>query len=127
MTDPNGWPDASKPGVPMNPERDGWHWLRSPRDFVRPCLWNPIGKTWLERGSVESMNNAGWRYLGPCLTPQEVAAREQAAAVEMREAVRAWIADRRKEMSKRGVVGGHQAMELALLEEALDGEKESKP
>jgi hypothetical protein len=26
------------------------------------------------------------RYLGPCLTPQEVAAREQAAAVAMREA-----------------------------------------
>lgn len=23
------WPDVTRPGVPLNPERDGWHWLLS--------------------------------------------------------------------------------------------------
>jgi hypothetical protein len=82
--DPSGWPDPARPGVPLNPERDGWHWLKSPRAFVRPCLWNPRTKTWLERGSVEDMNRAGWCYLGPCPIPDEVAAREAAAELRGR-------------------------------------------
>jgi hypothetical protein len=27
MTTTNGWPGV--PGVPLNPERDGWHWLKT--------------------------------------------------------------------------------------------------
>lgn len=77
MTDPNGWPDPSRPGVPMNPEQDGWHWLHHPEDlrrFVQP--WNaelggwPSGALYSPQGVVE----LGFCYLGPCLTPAEVAA-----------------------------------------------------
>ena len=27
--DLNGWPDAAHLGVPLNSERDGWHWVRT--------------------------------------------------------------------------------------------------
>lgn len=90
--DPNGWPDASKPGRPLNPERDGWHWLCVAVGIGAPypMLWSADGKAW-DTGD-------GWvfctdpalterrRYLGPCLLPEEVAAREAAAAEAMRDA-----------------------------------------
>lgn len=88
MADAHGWPDASKPGRPLNPERDGWHWLCAAVGIGAPypMLWSADGKAW-DTGD-------GWvfctdpalterkRYLGPCLLPEEVAAREAAAAAE---------------------------------------------
>jgi hypothetical protein len=82
--DPNGWPDASKPGVPLNPERDGWHWLlwKGGAQPV-PLRWNTgLGGGWSSYSTDGTA--ARYLYLGPCLTPAEVAAREQAAAVAMR-------------------------------------------
>jgi hypothetical protein len=83
MSDNNGW--AGKPGVPLNPEVDGPHWLKDPdsdRQFV-----------------VDWAANRGWRsifthdaiaahmcYLAPCLTPAEVGARIAAAHKE-------WLAE----------------------------------
>ncbi len=93
MTDPNGWPDARKPGVPTNPERDGWHWV-SVTNFENEsadvaALWEG-GEWWMLEapdGYVpQHFAELCVRYLGPCLTPAEVAAREQAAAEAMREA-----------------------------------------
>lgn len=75
-------------GRPQNPERDGWHWLESPRKFVRPCLWNPVSKTWLERGSVEDMRRAGWRYIAPCPAPDALARLLAEAEARGREAER---------------------------------------
>jgi len=101
-TTPGGWPDASKPGVPMHPERDGVHWLQitSPEDSVM------IAATW-EAGlwsypsvdqdyAPEELARLGdaVRYIGPCHTPAEVAAlvaaarREGEAAAPVIEAAR---------------------------------------
>jgi hypothetical protein len=82
MSDNNGWP--GKPGVPLNPERDGWHWVKTGHGL---SLW-----LW-EENSESIMWDYGWEtadgllsaanfaamepciYLGPCLTPGEVDAR----------------------------------------------------
>jgi hypothetical protein len=102
MTAPTGWPDASKPGVPLNPERAGWHWLANingaPSEMF--CLhWTDdrldAGDFRWDQGEADVYEEDAalfWRYLGPCLTPQDVAARVEAAAVAMREACEAFAA-----------------------------------
>jgi hypothetical protein len=94
---PNGWPDPDKPGVPLNPERDGYHWILG---------WNatPFVAEWMADRDAEfggcygwydggddppGVVAQGWTYLGPCLTPAEVAAREAAAFRRGAEAMRA--------------------------------------
>ena len=71
----NGW--AGKPGVPMNPERDGWHW--GERDGgLEPRFWSSGQQLWAgSRNSWISpkMLSALFGYAGPCLTPAEVEAR----------------------------------------------------
>jgi hypothetical protein len=88
MTDPNGWPDASKPGYPANPERDGWHWVQWPRGGDLTCQWWRVtlsgARGWAEWGNGHVA--AQYRYLGPCHTPAEVAALAEAARREEREA-----------------------------------------
>jgi hypothetical protein len=83
MTDQNGWPDASKPGYPLNPDRDGWHWVDRPMHGVLPMQWLEIaGGGWVGKHTCLTAleaTKAGWRYVGPCLTPAEVAARIEAA------------------------------------------------
>jgi len=83
MTNPNNWPDPAKPGVPLNPERDGWHWLHHPEDLrAFPCVWDASIAAWCsgEAHSPRGIVELRYQYLGPCLTPAEVAAREQAAS-----------------------------------------------
>ena len=86
-------------GRPQNPERGGWHWVWMP-DCAghRPavpiwwtnCSWeHPLVECGhpLFDGLMDPADApADWRYLGPCLAPDEVAAREAAAAEAMREA-----------------------------------------
>jgi hypothetical protein len=63
----SNWPDPDKPGVPLNPEVDGFHWLGNAA-FV-----------WASRFGNWALNGAGFppeffattAYLGPCLTPAE--------------------------------------------------------
>ena len=90
MTDTNGWPDPSKPGVPMNPERDGWHWVDRPMHGVLPMQWLEIaGGGWVGKHTCLTAleaTKAGWLYVGPCHTPAEVAALIEAARREEREA-----------------------------------------
>lgn len=90
---PGGWPDAARPGVPQNSERDGWHWLHHPEDLRHvPTPWDAAHAAWCSGGmhSPQGVVDLGYRYLGPCLTPAEVAAREAAAALAMREAIVGW-------------------------------------
>jgi len=84
MTENNGWP--GKPGVPLNPERDGWHWLMCPlKHDLFPRFWRAAGEAhncrwtakWLY--SRNDWNPKECTYLGPCLTPAEVDARAQQA------------------------------------------------
>jgi hypothetical protein len=80
MTNNNGWPD--KPGVPLNPERDGWHWLVCPlKHDVFPRFWRAAGEAqncrwtakWLY--SRNDWNPKKCTYLGPALTPAELESR----------------------------------------------------
>jgi hypothetical protein len=79
------WPDPARPGWPLHPERPGKHWLRSPGGEIYLSVWyvtaNPNHSFW-EKGpgwsSPEANARSGWTYLGPALTPDEVAKREDA-------------------------------------------------
>jgi hypothetical protein len=88
------WPDPARPGVPLNPERDGWHWIKpkiSPKRGIqlidesasRPMPWNivsPLSHKPAWNGVMEPEHAANaWQYLGPCLTPAEVDARVKEA------------------------------------------------
>lgn len=86
-TNPNGWPDAARPGVPQNPERDGRHWLGDDRN-PQPVLWLAEFASWADGTmySPQSVVDLGFGYLGPCLTPSEVAALVEAARRDEREA-----------------------------------------
>lgn len=105
MTDPNGWPE--RPGVPLNPERPGAHALKDRGGTVAVMLWRDpwwhSSTGWAIKPA--EMAAAFWRYLGPCLTPAEVAARvaearaqgEHDALLERPDAntVNAWLAEAR--------------------------------
>lgn len=81
MTDTNnGWPD--KPGVPMNSEKDGWHWLRSSNGELIAAKYFaanengwPEWPTWIGGQSPEIARTARFHaYIGPCLTPDQATA-----------------------------------------------------
>lgn len=74
MADPNGWPDASKPGYPPNPHEDGWYWIDK-GDYVVPMHWLNGANTWFGPASVASHKTAvkrNWRYLGPVYTQTDM-------------------------------------------------------
>jgi hypothetical protein len=87
----DSWPDPERPGVPLNPEKDGWHWLKESGDDPTPYYWCPGFNNWHLRGDDDY--GGGWKtpeftsryysYVGPCLTPVEVF--EFASSVAMRE------------------------------------------
>lgn len=80
----NGWPDPARPGVPVNAEKAGWHWVQRIDDgFERPLsvlLWTDdwngwMGFAWDAMGyQPDEKFGQDFRYLGPCLTPDEVEA-----------------------------------------------------
>ncbi|MFN7611631.1 MAG: hypothetical protein ACK5QX_11980 [bacterium] len=79
MTANNGWP--GKPGVPLNPEKDDWHWLRTPDGELVPYNWRPEGECewgrWASAWIYDKEDD--WppeecTYLGPVLTPDEATA-----------------------------------------------------
>ena len=79
MTTTNGWP--GKPGVPLNPEQDGWHWLSAMYydDPIGPpvaCFWEAKLERWprLQDKPGNYPVSRGFCYLNPCLTPEEAAA-----------------------------------------------------
>lgn len=87
MTDAPGWPARS--GVPLNPERDGWHWLVPSINHALPpgaYRWHApprpdvIGQ-W-DAGYPQDVVRRGYDYLGPCLTPNEHASALAAQAEE---------------------------------------------
>ena len=107
MTDTtNGWP--GKPGVPLNPEKDKFHWLiRKNEQWPEAWRWNPGADGWCaEYAAAEGIGSwaesegdgqpegmAKWyRYLGPCLTPDGTAALQARVAELEAETKKAkWI------------------------------------
>ncbi len=101
----SAWPNPDKPGFPLNPERDGWHWLMSLEEKeARPYSWTAGGEDivgqyqsmwWGTKWSLpDLLAKDGWRYLGPCHTPADLAAARAEGAEAMREAIRTSIRDR---------------------------------
>lgn len=79
-------------GLPENPEMDGWHWLQDSRDFPIPARWVAELHGWADSGihSPQGIIELGFHYLGPCITPADLAAaiqaeREACAAVAKNE------------------------------------------
>ena len=78
----NGWP--GKPGVPINPEKDGWHWLYNKRldrerDFKECVFWSGVGEFWQMMGAEECFSPRDlvvreWRYFGPVLSHDQATA-----------------------------------------------------
>ena len=67
------WLDPARPGWPLNPEKDGWHWVEN--KFTgdrRAALWL-TDLHWGLRVPTHEMAEA-CIYLGPVLTPEEEAA-----------------------------------------------------
>jgi hypothetical protein len=81
MTATNGWP--GEPGVPLNPEKEGWHWVHR-RGWTKPMVWwpsknSPLGGWW-EGGLSKPHEIAEMTYLGPCLTPDQATALQSRVA-----------------------------------------------
>ena len=109
MTDNNGWP--GKPGVPLNQERDGWHWLKTPDENDVPYEWRGSGEC--ERGrwpaywvpvDADDWQPAECTYLGPCLTPAEVEARIATARKDGMKDAAKWHEVRSMELSGKARV-----------------------
>jgi hypothetical protein len=107
MTDAS-WPDVARPGVPLNPERDGAHRLAFPNaehDWIWRAGPSPFWVTHTGRLVVDyEMPSFRACYLGPCLTPAEVVVQVAAARREGIEIARTELArlDKRSPRSKDG-------------------------
>jgi len=80
MTDTtNGWP--GKPGVPLNPEKDGWHWVRR-IDEKQAHIQRWIGgQFWLSPSfGGPKTDMANYEYLGPVLSHDEATALQKRVA-----------------------------------------------
>ena len=147
MTDttPGGWHDAARPGYPAKPERDGEHMIEWTDEHGRvwrevwkwradskPAVWQrpnftggPYG---YEPKHLTAPIYAGLRYLGPCHTPAEVAAREQAAVTAYANAldIPALVeAARREEREACEAVVSHRAKMARNMQETARGKEEA--
>ncbi|OUJ06617.1 hypothetical protein [Acetobacter malorum] len=75
------WPNPERPGVPMFPERDGWHWLSNrPNDDPFPAEWShedycnaETEWSWdMGEEREDAYEMKGLYYHGPCLTPTQI-------------------------------------------------------
>ena len=79
-----GWPTASRPGVPLRPECEGFHWLRPRLDIAaktphlgdnttpHPQLWGAEEQGWIVHGEVWSPERMARteHYVRPCPWPE---------------------------------------------------------
>lgn len=106
MTANNDWP--GKPGVPMNPERDGWHWLETPDGERAPYEWRSAGECergrwpsyWVSQGE-DCWEAPACKYLGPVLTPDEATALQKRVA-ELEVLTRAKVTEIERAHSHEG-------------------------
>ena len=112
------WP-TDRPGVPLNPERDGWHWLRTPDDQTAPYEWRTAGEC--ERGrwpshwvsGVDEWKGTDCAYLGPCPTPDDLDAAVQAERVRAAKMLDDAASRHRTSAVKPSSIVESQAHELA--------------
>lgn len=77
MSTPTNWPDPKRPGVPLFPERDGWHAIGLTIKQVK--WWDAANKYWwdFERRYYLTLDEVAFRvpgygYIGPVLTPAQI-------------------------------------------------------
>ena len=133
----NGWP--GKPGVPRDPEKDGWHWLiRKNEQWPEVWRWNPGADGWCaEYAAAEGIGSwaesegdgqpegiAKWySYRGPCLTPNEATALQaRVAELEKENEIMADLID----VIGNAFNNAGQTIftEIAKARAALEGKKE---
>ena len=70
----SSWPDPDKPGYPVDPETNGWHWLENSKKLACPWMWFADLQEWghVEGDLISSEFMSNAKYLGPALTPAEV-------------------------------------------------------
>lgn len=126
MTDTtNGWP--GKPGVPLNPERAGWHWLKGAASLSkpRPYVWGVFlgSGRWADERLNDPVILAEMEYIRPAvphgLTPEEATAL-QARVAELEGALRQIEYLDRSQI--RGLPRRVSIQEIALA--ALEGKKD---
>jgi hypothetical protein len=134
MTDiTNGWP--GKPGVPLNPKEDEPHWLSWRDEKPRAVEWDSQSLAPVEDedkqgfwrfgdlyGTPEQVAADGWRYLGPCLTPDEAAALQK-RVVELEGAQGRLILSFRLNLLRLNPRLSHETISKAI-EVALTGGKD---
>ena len=122
MTDTtNGWPGEH--GVPMNPEKDGWHWVRR-IDEKQAHIQRWIGgQFWLSPSfGGPKTDMANYEYLGPVLTPDEATAL-QARVAELEGAQGRLILSFRLNILRLNPKLSHETISKAI-EVALTGGKD---
>lgn len=65
MTTPGNWPDPERAGVPMFPERDGFH-------IIGRLAWKWHAASELWDGVANPDEFGTFYYVGPCLTPAQI-------------------------------------------------------
>lgn len=89
----SNWPDPARFGVPLNPDRSGWHWLKGlgslskPRPFFWEVFLGP--GQWADQRLDDPVILAEMEYLGPVATPAEIAAKD-ARIAELKAALRVY-------------------------------------
>jgi hypothetical protein len=104
-------------------DRDGSHWISA---FIGPVFWDAEYFKWAtdeDGGTHYTDCPASWRYIGPVLTPKEVAAKDQALLDAIRKigkyAQMAGEADGANQTMRREIAA--KDAEIARLREALKG------
>lgn len=73
------WPYKDRPGVPLCPEQDRWHWVKARPEKLSalrekfPALWTAGNQHWIRGTYAPEYAAENWLYLGPVLTPDEAA------------------------------------------------------
>ena len=113
MTDTtNGWP--GKPGVPLNPERDGWHWMETEHGLA-PWRWkeNPESIMWEFGWEVGDgvISSAYFAALGPCTYHNPCITPDQATALQARVAELEGVLLEARDDLTEWIDGAHQHRE----------------
>ena len=135
MTDKNnGWP--GKPGVPLNPERDGWHIVQEGDLDPEFAFWRSYNFLehdlgwWETKGGedfIQPYETSNWRYFGPALSHDQATAlqarADQAALGHAREADRADLSEflhKRDVAALRARVAELEAALHQILDQSCD-------